>query len=86
MDTISWQITKNKEITIDKNIFKKFGKILRGKRMEKKLTQEELADLAGIHRTYIAGIEGGHRNPSLKNIVKLANALGLKTENLYNKL
>jgi transcriptional regulator with XRE-family HTH domain len=45
-----------------------------------------LADLAGIHRTYVAGIERGYRNPSLKNIVRLARALKIKTVDLFKKL
>ena len=77
---------KNQLDTVDKKIFQKFGKILKQIRLRKQLTQEELSDLARIHRTYVAGIEGGHRNPSLKNIVRLANALGVKTEELFNKL
>ena len=76
---------KNQKKSINKKIFKKFGKILRQKRREKNLTQEELADLAGIHRTYVAGIEGGYRNPSLKNIIKLGNALGIKIKKLFEE-
>ncbi len=41
------------------------------------LSQEELADLANIHRTYIGGIERGERNPTLTMIVRLASALGV---------
>ena len=74
---------KNQKKTIDKQIFVKFGKILREKREEKKLTQEGLADLAGIHRTYIAGIERGFRNPSLKNIIRLSKALKIGPKELF---
>ena len=77
---------ENHKNPVGKKIFQKFGKILKQMRLKRELTQEELSDLAGIHRTYVAGIEGGHRNPSLKNIVRLANALGVKTEELFNKL
>jgi transcriptional regulator with XRE-family HTH domain len=41
------------------------------------VSQEELADLADIHRTYIGGIERGERNPTLTMIVRLARALGV---------
>lgn len=53
----------------------KFGAHLRKIRQEKKLTQEELADKAGMHFTYIGQIERGKRNPSLVNLERLAKAL-----------
>lgn len=52
-----------------------FGQHLRKIRLEYKLTQEELADKAGMHSTYIGQIERGVRNPSLINLHKLAVAL-----------
>ena len=39
------------------------------------MTQEKLAELTDLDPTYISGIERGRRNPSLKNIVKIAQAL-----------
>ncbi len=53
----------------------KFGKHLRKLREGKGLTQEGLADLAGLHFTYIGQIERGKRNPSLINLERLAKAL-----------
>ncbi len=53
----------------------KFGRHLRKLREEKNLTQEELADKAGMHFTYIGQIERGLRNPSLVNLQRLAKAL-----------
>ena len=53
----------------------KFGKHLRKLRQENDLTQEELADKAGMHFTYIGQIERGKRNPSLVNLERLAKAL-----------
>lgn len=52
-----------------------FGKHLRKLREEKGWTQEELADKAGMHFTYIGQIERGTRNPSLINLERLAKAL-----------
>lgn len=57
------------------DVRKKFGEQLRKLRQEKDLTQEELADKAGMHFTYIGQIERGQRNPSLVNLHKLAKAL-----------
>lgn len=52
-----------------------FGKHLRKLREKEGLTQEELADRAGMHFTYVGQIERGVRNPSLINLHKLAKAL-----------
>lgn len=52
-----------------------FGKQLRKLRKEAGYSQEELADLAKLHPTYIGQIERGLRNPSLVNLQKLAKAL-----------
>ena len=42
------------------------------------VSQEELADLAGIHRTYISGVERGVRNPTIMVLDKIAKALKVK--------
>ena len=49
---------------------------LREIRLKKELSQERLAELAGLHRTYVSSVERGERNISLENIDRLANALG----------
>ena len=54
-----------------------FGRTVRRLRQVQGLSQEGLADLANIHRTYIGGIERGERNPTLTMIVRIAEALGL---------
>lgn len=51
--------------------------------MAKGLSQEELAFKAGMHRTYLGGIERGERNPSLKNITAIAEALGVTLSDLF---
>jgi len=61
---------------------KKLGERIRSLRKEAGLSQEELADAAGLHRTYIGAIERGERNISLINIVQLARALRVKTADL----
>jgi len=52
-----------------------FGDEVRKRRQGLGLSQEALADGAGLHRTYIGGIERGERNVSLVNICRLAEAL-----------
>ena len=53
------------------------------RREELELTQEDLADKAGIHRTYLSDVERGTRNLSLVNIEKLAAALSMKMSELF---
>lgn len=52
-----------------------FGLALRALRQKAQLTQEQLADRCGLHRTYIGGLERGERNVGLLNIHILARAL-----------
>lgn len=55
----------------------RFGKKLREVRTRKGISQEKLAELAGLHRTYVSSVERGERNISLVNIDSLARALGV---------
>ena len=55
--------------------FNVLGANIRCLRESAKLTQEQLADLCDLHRTYVGAIERGDRNVSLRNIVKIAAAL-----------
>ncbi len=61
-----------------------FGMRLKELRIKKGLAQEELADIAGLDRTYISSCERGVRNISLINIYKLAHALGVKPAELMS--
>lgn len=63
-------------------IYQIVGKKVRKRRKELGLTQEKLAKTSGLHRTYIAGIEAGKRNISLKNLEKLAKALKVSPDDL----
>lgn len=67
----------------DARVLKAFGAIIKAKRNALGISQEELADRAGLHRTYIGGIEQGRRNLSLLNILKVAKALAVKTDELF---
>jgi transcriptional regulator with XRE-family HTH domain len=59
-----------------------FGKRVRALRLERRLSQEKLAELADLHRNYVGGIERGERNVSLLNIVKLAHGLNVRPTKL----
>jgi len=61
-----------------------FGKHLRSLRTKAGLSQEELADRAGIHVTYLSGVERGLRNPSIRNVRRLAQAMGVPTKELFS--
>jgi len=54
-------------------------------RREKKLSQEELADRAGIHQTYLSGVEGGERNPSVLVLDRISKALGVDAMDLFRR-
>lgn len=60
-----------------------FGFAIKSRREELQLTQEALADLAQMHRTYLSDIERGSRNPSLINIHRLAKALSCSLPGLF---
>ena len=54
-----------------------FGARVRERRHDLGLSQERLAERAGLHWTFVGQVERGQRNLTLHNIIKLANALGL---------
>lgn len=53
----------------------KLGKRVRELRAKAGLTQERLAELTGLHRTYIGSVERGERNVSLLNLIRIAHSL-----------
>jgi transcriptional regulator with XRE-family HTH domain len=63
-----------------------FGDRVRALRKEQGYSQEGFADEVGLDRTYIGGIERGERNPGLKSILKIAVALRVPPETLFQKV
>lgn len=68
------------------DIRERFGFAVKLRREELALTQEDLADKAGIHRTYLSDIERGGRNVALINIERLAAALELTLPDLFRRV
>lgn len=60
-----------------------FGQKVQELRKERNLSQEQLADLAGVHRTYIGMIERAEKNITLYNIERIAKALKLDIKDLF---
>ena len=64
------------------NELKHFGEKVRELRVKRGLSQEQLAESSGLHRTYISSLELGKRNVSLINVFALAKALGITPDKL----
>ncbi len=65
---------------------KALGATLRAFRDRTDLSQEALADAAGLHRTYVGGVERGERNPSFESITRMLQALGVSWSQLGRAL
>jgi transcriptional regulator with XRE-family HTH domain len=61
----------------------RFGKAVRARRMRLRVSQEAFADMCGLDRTYVGGVERGERNLSLVNIQKVAKALNVSLSELF---
>ncbi len=67
----------------DNSIIFQFASRVRELREARQISQEKLAEFAGVHRTYIGMIERGEKNITLKNIEKIAKALDVKIKELF---
>lgn len=65
------------------NLNKIFGRKIAKLRQQQQLSQEELADRCGIHRTYMGAIERGEKSPTLNTIKKIANGLNISVRDLF---
>ena len=66
------------------SIIIKFGKRVREERTKRNLSQEQLAELANVHRTYIGMVERGEKNITLMNIERIAKALQISVSELLS--
>jgi transcriptional regulator with XRE-family HTH domain len=72
-------------VEADEKLLRAFGLAVRQAREQKGVSQDVLAELAGLHRTYIGSVERGERNLSLKNISAVASALGMSGSKLLER-
>jgi transcriptional regulator with XRE-family HTH domain len=64
----------------------RFGRAIRQRRQKLGVSQEEFADMCGLDRTYIGGIERGERNVALQNIEKIAKAFGASLSEMFRNV
>lgn len=62
-----------------------FAENLRKARLAKELSQEDLAELANLHRTYVGSVERAERNVSIDNMERLAVAVGIPLPSLLQE-
>ena len=65
------------------SIFSTFGQVVRAKREQAGLSQEQFAERADLDRTYVSGVERGVRNPTLQVINRIAKALDVPLADLF---
>ena len=68
------------------DILTRYGQAVRKIRLERGISQEELADRCGLHRTYISDIELGKRNLSLENIERIAMSLNKTLSEFFKEV
>jgi transcriptional regulator with XRE-family HTH domain len=67
-------------------VLERFGRSLKAHRLQAGLSQEALAAMAGLDRTYVGGAERGERNVAVMNIYRLAVALDVRPSDLLSDL
>jgi len=72
---------------MDENeLIRKFGFNFKIARMKLKLTQDDIAEITGLSKTFLSNIENGKYNPSLTNAVKLSKAVNKTIEELISDI
>ena len=65
-------------------ILENLGKNLKKYRLDNNLTQEQLAEIVGIHPTYVGKLEAGKNNPSVKMLFRISRALKIKLSDVFD--
>ena len=68
------------------NMTKELGKRIRTERIDKKMTQEELAERAGLHPTYIGQVERGEKSLTITSLEKIVEGLGISFSDLFENI
>lgn len=71
---------------MSKKDLQKFGKRLKSLRIDRNLTQLELAEILDMSPNFIGMIERGERNTTVENVFKISRALNIKPSNLFEEL
>lgn len=67
----------------EKNIVKGFGLIVRELRQEKNISQQKLAELANLDRSYVSEVENGYKAPTIITVSKIADALDIRASEMF---
>jgi len=70
----------------EESLAKRFGDLVRRKRLEQGYSQEDFSFMARLHQTYISGIERGRRNVTLETADRIAKALGTTLSNMLAEI
>ena len=70
----------------EESLAKRFGELVRRKRLEQGYSQEDFSFRSGLHQTYVSGIERGQRNVSLETADRVAKALGVTLSSMFSEL
>ena len=80
------RILQKNTYAMNDDILKRFGLTIKRLRERKGISQEKLGEISDLHRTYIGMIERAERNITLKNIEKIAKALGTDISKIFEEL
>lgn len=72
-------------LTVEGDLQKRLGRNLRSYRERQGLSQEAFAEVLGVHRTYMGGVERGERNLTLRSVERISNSLGVDPVQLLSQ-